>query len=532
MSESSNKILLIDEYKEPLKLMESYDTPSGINTGAVLATLFGTLSDFSEMTRNGRWYTGSLWKKVLDDPLLKEQLQYKNLAGEADHPLDIENRLETHIPYISHMIREPRINEGKQCVEGYIDILDTPNGRIVKTLLDYGTTIGVSSRGSGDLTHIDGKTVVDENSYTFITWDIVARPSNRKARVHEIDTVNSEGRTAFESMKSQIHTMIENKDTQSLKLTESLISKTDIPDKEVILKMINEGFASSEAEGTPAPEFNGEVVPKSDLDEAYQRILELKSENSELDDENKSLKKSLEESENTISDLNGLNKNLSSMVSSYMESLSEEDLNTIEGQKVPDDEKEKNEDIVEPELQVEVNYDEVLDAIDQSNDEVMNKLSEMTQFIRQSVKTNELRQTNESLKDQLQEMVKKNSELQEKLKDSRNENTRLVKYGSSVINEYFKLRCSQLGLNEQVARKQFVNRLYEYEIKDINEVLTELYSTTSTSNKRINESTSNSGSLGTLSLTGTMKSKSTDDDQENSEEMDGLIESIRQVRQG
>ena len=87
------------------------------------------------------------------------------LVGELDHP---EERLEISLQEVSHVINDMWI-EGDQ-VMGIIDILPTPNGKIVNELLDYGTDIGISSRGAGS---VGAGNVVDPD-YQFITFDVYA----------------------------------------------------------------------------------------------------------------------------------------------------------------------------------------------------------------------------------------------------------------------------------------------------------------------------------------------------------------------
>lgn len=529
MSEKS-KVLLSDQSSSPLKLVESRQTPTGPYTSAVIATLFGVLSDFGNETRNGRWYTGSLWRKVLSSELFKEALRTKTLFGEPDHPLDIEDRLETHIPNISHIIRDPKINEGKQVVEGYLDILDTPNGRIIKTLIDYGCELGVSSRGSGELTSIDGRILVDEDLYTFITWDIVARPSNKKARV---SPTTKEVRTALESIQSQVSTMIENGDQISLKLAESLISKVDIPNKDVVLNKIKESLDSEQ----PDLSDDKDHVLKTDLDQAYERVITLKSENEELRSETEVLKKSLEESENTISDLNDLNKNLSSMVTSYMEELQSvsNSNQTMESENF-DNKVHNNE---ESEV---LSTDDLLESISEmfsvmlteSSSKVTKRFNEVLSKMDQYRDSIDTQKHADDLSDDLDQANRRINDLEGEIKTSKNENNRLVRKVSSITNEYFKLRCSQLGLNEQVAKNEFNNRLYEYDLKDIDSVLNELYSSNrEVTSKSLKESiTESSGKVGSIQLVGSLRSKSTNTDIDDYEDDDskGLIESIRQVR--
>ena len=73
---------------------------------------------------------------------------------------------------VSHCISDIQL-EGDNVI-ATIDVLDTPNGNLISKLLDYGSKIGVSSRGAGD---VGEDNVVDPDTYTFVGFDLVARPS-------------------------------------------------------------------------------------------------------------------------------------------------------------------------------------------------------------------------------------------------------------------------------------------------------------------------------------------------------------------
>jgi hypothetical protein len=90
----------------------------------------------------------------------------ESVLGEADHP----EELNINIDRVSHMITEMYM-EGANGM-GKLKILPTPMGNIVRTLLENGVKLGVSSRGSGNVN--EGGEVSD---FEIITVDIVARPS-------------------------------------------------------------------------------------------------------------------------------------------------------------------------------------------------------------------------------------------------------------------------------------------------------------------------------------------------------------------
>lgn len=146
----------------------------------ILGRLVGIIADFKHATRNGRKYTEELWDRTFDDPIVKEKLENRCILGELGHPAD---RQETDIEKVAICLAErpKKGSDGK--LHGVFDILDTPNGRILKTLCDYGCNIGVSSRGGGDtFEDFNGEETVDPGSYEFECFDAVILPAVKAAR--------------------------------------------------------------------------------------------------------------------------------------------------------------------------------------------------------------------------------------------------------------------------------------------------------------------------------------------------------------
>lgn len=163
------KNILTESTKSKFKVLEN--KPKN-----VLKRIQGVLSDFKS-NRNGRIYPRELWENVLNSDYVKEMIESHGLVGELDHP---EERLEISLQNVSHVINDMWI-EGDQ-VLGTIDILPTPSGKIVSELIDYGTDIGISSRGAGS---VGAGNIVDPD-YQFVTFDFVARPSCEAARLNMI----------------------------------------------------------------------------------------------------------------------------------------------------------------------------------------------------------------------------------------------------------------------------------------------------------------------------------------------------------
>ena len=86
--------------------------------------------------------------------------------GEVDHP----EGLNINIDRVSHMITECWMDGDNGY--GKLKILPTPMGQLVKTMLESGVKLGVSSRGSGE---VDSSGNVAD--FEIITVDVVAQPS-------------------------------------------------------------------------------------------------------------------------------------------------------------------------------------------------------------------------------------------------------------------------------------------------------------------------------------------------------------------
>jgi hypothetical protein len=134
----------------------------------------------SEMkNRNGRVYPFD----VLDREVQKYNEQYVNTGralGELGHP----DGPSINLDRVSHKIVELRC-EGSNFY-GKARILDTPMGKIAKSLLDEGVKLGVSSRGMGSLEERNGVKYVRDDFMLATAADIVADPSAPDAFVQGI----------------------------------------------------------------------------------------------------------------------------------------------------------------------------------------------------------------------------------------------------------------------------------------------------------------------------------------------------------
>ncbi len=138
----------------------------------------GIFMQSEKVNRNGRMYE----RKILfneADRYNKEYVQKSRAMGELGHPDGPSLNLER----VCHNIVEMKFDGDN--VMGKAKILDTPYGKIVKSLIDDGVKLGVSTRGMGTLEEKDGVKMVKED-FMLTAVDVVADPSAPDAFVNGI----------------------------------------------------------------------------------------------------------------------------------------------------------------------------------------------------------------------------------------------------------------------------------------------------------------------------------------------------------
>ena len=129
--------------------------------------------------RNGRVYPMEVLEKEVGR-YNKKFINEKRAYGELGHPDGPTVNLER----VSHMVTE-LYPDGKNFI-GEAKIMETPMGKIVKSLMNEGGKLGVSSRGMGSLNQKNGANYVRDDFYLATAADIVADPSAPNAFVEGI----------------------------------------------------------------------------------------------------------------------------------------------------------------------------------------------------------------------------------------------------------------------------------------------------------------------------------------------------------
>jgi len=153
----------------------------------ILGRLYGKVADFTNGTRNGRKYSEQLWENLLNSDLIKERFANGGIFGQLCHPEYEEVDMEK----IACVMPEPPVKDKDGQLVAYVDILDTPCGRIAYQLAKYGYKLGISSRGTGDLiTGPDGEEEVDPDTYQLNAFDLVEIPAVESARLSFVESLD------------------------------------------------------------------------------------------------------------------------------------------------------------------------------------------------------------------------------------------------------------------------------------------------------------------------------------------------------
>ena len=162
--------------------------------------------------QNGRIYPYSVLKKQVKE-FNEKFVKQDRALGELGHPSGPSVNLDR----VSHVITELQ-EDGKNFI-GKAKIIDTPNGKIVKNLLESGVRLGVSSRGLGSIkTNKSGVNEVQDD-FVLSTVDIVSDPSAPDAFVNGI----MEGKEFSLTGEVEYHIRKEIKNTVKARLEEKKI---------------------------------------------------------------------------------------------------------------------------------------------------------------------------------------------------------------------------------------------------------------------------------------------------------------------
>ena len=167
--------------------------------------------------RNGRVYPKEVMQKEVKR-YNKEFVEQDRAFGELGHPEGPTINLDK----VSHMIT--KLEEDGNNYVGRAKILSTPNGQIVRNLIDDGAKLGVSSRGLGSLEQKGGAQYVKDDFQLATAGDIVADPSAPEAFVNGI----MEGVEYFYNEKTGLYEKCEIVKEKLKKMSSSQIAENQL----------------------------------------------------------------------------------------------------------------------------------------------------------------------------------------------------------------------------------------------------------------------------------------------------------------
>ena len=144
--------------------------------------LEGVAAVFGVENSNHRIYEEQEYLPHLD--YLQKKIDQNRLVGELDHPKEFDVSLKN----ISHVIVDLSYDKSNRNVRIKVKLLDTPAGKIAKSLIDAGIPVSISSRAAGNVK--DNKKVEIKKIFTY---DLVADPGFENAQLERVEESLYEG---------------------------------------------------------------------------------------------------------------------------------------------------------------------------------------------------------------------------------------------------------------------------------------------------------------------------------------------------
>lgn len=440
--------------KEELKLDDTVKQNS--KGEAILGRLYGTVADVVHPTRNGRKYDDTLWEKVFNDPIVNEYFECGGLLGELNHP---EDREETDLTQVAVCMPEkPKKNKDGE-LEAYLDILDTPNGRIVATLAKYGYKLGISSRGSGETYEAADGEHVDEDTYKLEAWDIVLLPAVKSARLKMVESVQN-GKSLKQALCEQLDRASEDEraimkktlDELNIEYTpEKVIDKSDMTANDDGVTMVKELQDSLLAQRKL----------ESQITELQEKLSVCYAKEAKYEEDIIKYKNAIRNLSESVSNV----KALQGKVEKLTEELNQKDL-TIK------QEQDRYQKLIEK-RRVDINRQSSLtESISaqtsklREKDNAIRNLNESLRTLKQESEARE-NSLNESLAEVKKNLTIKTNEYNSKLANANKLIEQYRKTAKTAVNKYIESQALRLG----VSANEIKNKLSEnYSFSDIDEI--------------------------------------------------------------
>ncbi len=141
------------------------------NSGRLL--LKGVMQRKQQKNQNGRVYPDHILEREVEK--YQQLISERRALGELDHSTESIINLKN----VSHNVIDCYF-EGNDVI-GTIEILPTPCGNIAKALIQSGIKLGISSRGLGSVKRLAEGTLMVQDDFELVCFDLVSNPSTRGA---------------------------------------------------------------------------------------------------------------------------------------------------------------------------------------------------------------------------------------------------------------------------------------------------------------------------------------------------------------
>jgi hypothetical protein len=174
-------MILLKEFNESHAVAYSLDEAANTNSsGKKDLYITGIFAEAELKNRNGRIYPLPIMESAVNK-YIAEKVSKRLAISELSHP---ENRPNVKPELASHLITELRMDG--PTVYGKARVLDTPQGNILRGLLEGGVQMGVSTRALGSVKESNGTNIVQDDFQLFAI-DAVSDPSSINAWIDSIN---------------------------------------------------------------------------------------------------------------------------------------------------------------------------------------------------------------------------------------------------------------------------------------------------------------------------------------------------------
>lgn len=269
---------------------------------AVLCRVTYPICNIGKRNANGRVYEREVWDLVLKNPKVLERLEKRCMFGQDEHPQGVQGSNRD----TSHVMSKIWIDEATNRVMADFDVLDTPAGRIINTMLEANCNVGVSTRAKGELEEAkDSEGAfqrVIPTKYDFGTVDFTNDPSTFNAYPEKIQR----------EMVDFVKTGVESKSID-LKYAASVLESIPSKEAKVLLETVNKQLTPELTETKKLIEEkeklsneikearNSLAIVEAERDKTYQLLEEEKASNAALEE---SYVKDVKEHTSRIEELN------------------------------------------------------------------------------------------------------------------------------------------------------------------------------------------------------------------------------------